>query len=188
MSEKQIKTLLYADVIWFFGEGMLGPLFAVFTQRVGGDVLDITSAWATYLIVVGILTVLIGKMSDKWDKRKLVFGGYVLNAVLTFGYLFVDSSSRLLLIQCGLGIAAAMATPTWNALYSEYTAKSKRSRKNIGLDWGLADGFSQFFTGIAILIGGAIVTYFSFDALFIVMGIVQVISVIILVPILSSKR
>ena len=26
--------------IWYFGEGMMGPLFAVFTDRVGGDTLS----------------------------------------------------------------------------------------------------------------------------------------------------
>ena len=39
------------------GEGMLGPLFAVFAQRIGGNILDITWAWAIYLGMTGILTI-----------------------------------------------------------------------------------------------------------------------------------
>jgi len=183
MFNRKSKALLFADLAWFFGEGMLGPLFAVFTEKVGGDILNITSAWAAYLIVTGILIVIVGKISDKLiNKRKLVFIGYVLNAILTFAYLLVDSPLKLLLIQIGLGVAAALATPTWNALYSEY-----KDKKQTGFLWGLADGGSQFFSGLAIIIGGLIVVTFSFETLFITMGIIQIISVILLYPILKKK-
>ncbi len=182
MLNKKTRVLLYADLAWFFGEGMLGPLFAVFTERIGGDILNITSAWATYLIVMGLLMVVFGMVSDhKVAKRHLVFWGYVLNAILTFCYLFVNTPTQLLILQAGLGIAAAMATPTWNALYSEYEDKKKD-----GFTWGLADGLSQFLTGVAVLIGGFIVVYFSFTALFVMMGIIQIISVILLMPILEK--
>jgi hypothetical protein len=40
------RLLLWISNLWSFGEGMLGPLFAVFAQHVGGNVLDITWAWA----------------------------------------------------------------------------------------------------------------------------------------------
>ncbi len=176
-----VRALLIADIIWFFGEGLFGPLFAVFAGRIGGDILEISWAWAAYLIVCGVLIMFIGKFSDKLNKRKLMFAGYVLNAILTFGYLLVDSPMKLLFMQAGLGIAAAMATPTWDALYAQYEDKRKA-----GLTWGLADGASQLFTGIAVVLGGIIVTFFSFDALFILMGIVQVISVILLLPILKK--
>ena len=33
---KNLKILLYGGNIWYFAEGMLGPLFAVFTERIGG--------------------------------------------------------------------------------------------------------------------------------------------------------
>jgi len=39
--------------------------------------------------------------------------------------------------------------------------------------WGLANGHSQFVSGIAIAIGGLIANYLSFNTLFIIMGIVQ---------------
>jgi len=182
MFNRRTRALLFADITWFFGEGMLGPLFAVFAQRIGGDILDITWAWAVYLIVTGLLIVFIGKISDKVNKNKLVFYGYILNAVFTFSYLLVDSPARLLAVQAGLGVAAAMATPTWNALYAKYEDKKKD-----GLLWGLADGMSQLFTGIAIIIGGLIVVHYSFDALFILMGIVQLISCVLLYPVLKSK-
>jgi len=41
---KTTRILLIADMLWIFGEGMLGPFFAVFTQRIGGDPLEIAGA------------------------------------------------------------------------------------------------------------------------------------------------
>src|SRR5262247_2371624 len=54
------RLLLWSSNLWSFGKGMLGPLFAVFAQRVGGNILDITWAWAIYLGMTGILTIVAG--------------------------------------------------------------------------------------------------------------------------------
>ena len=92
MLNDRIKILLYGGNLWSLGAGMFGPLFAVFAERIGGDILDISWAWATYLIVTGILIILIGKISDKRNnKEKLMMWGYALNAVFTFGYIFVSN-------------------------------------------------------------------------------------------------
>ncbi len=179
-----MRVLLVADMIWYFGEGMFGPLFAVFTERIGGDILDISWAWAIYLVVSGVLTVFFGKISDgRISKRSLLITGYALNALCTFGYLFIQTPAQLFFLQALLGLAAAMATPTWDALYSKY-----EDPKHSGLAWGLSDGLQQIFTGIAIVIGGVIVTLFNFSALFVIMGAVQVVSVFSILLLTSDER
>ena len=151
---------------------MLGPLFAVFAERIGGSILDISAAWAIYLITTGILIILIGKLSDKKGRQEeLVTIGFALNALFTFGYLFVKSPIHLFIVQAGLGIATALSTPTWNSLYAKYEDKKRTS-----YSWGLAVGQANIATGIAIIIGGLIVAKYSFTMLFIIMGIIQVIA------------
>lgn len=170
-----VKALLYSAYIWFFAEGMLGPLFAVFSQRVGGDVLDISWAWATYLIMMGVLSILVGKLSDgKSRKERLMLAGFALNTLLTFGYLVVRTPWQLLFLQGGIGFATALAYPTWDALYAHYANK-----KLDGLAWGIADGGNHLATGLGIFLGGLIVSYYSFNTLFIIMGVLQAIGTII---------
>ena len=112
--DKNAKVLLYGANIWYFGEGMFGPFFAVFAERVGGDILDITWAWAIYLIVMGSMNILVGKVVDsRKSNEEVMIVGYALNAFFTFGYLFVTTPSGLFLVQGGLGIAAPPPTPTW---------------------------------------------------------------------------
>ncbi|MBS1735157.1 MAG: hypothetical protein JSS98_00955 [Bacteroidetes bacterium] len=43
--------------------------------------------------------------------------GYILNAALTFCYLFVKTPFHLFIVQAGLGAAEAIVTTTWDALY-----------------------------------------------------------------------
>ncbi len=180
---RHIKVLLYGANIWYFGEGLFGPLLATFAQRVGGDILDISWAWATYLIFSGFLYIVVGRITDKFDnKEKVMVWGYGLNALFTFGYLFVDTPWHLFVVQAGLGVAAALATPTWDALYSKHD-----NWKNNGLVWGLAGGEANIITGVAIVVGGYIVSYASFDVLFVIMGGVQVVATIYQRQILSKK-
>lgn len=171
-SNKKIRILLYGSNIWYLGEGMMGPILGVFTSKLGGDILNITWICATYLIATGLFTVLFGKLSDEhFSKEKLLITGYALNAFFTFGYLFATSPLSLMVVQAGLGIATALATPTWAALYAKQNENAYS-----GYIWGLADGQAQLTTGVAILLGGLIINYLSFQALFITMGMIQVIA------------
>jgi MFS family permease len=173
MVSSRIRVLLYGSNIWYFGEGMLGPLFAVFTERIGGSILDISWAWATYLIFTGIFVVFVGKISDSRSKEKLMVAGYALNALFTFAYLLVRSPVHLFIVQAGLGISAALVIPTWSALYS---SSGSRSRK--GYEWGLVAGEERILTAAGLIIGGFVASYFGFPTLFMIMGIVQVIATV----------
>src|SRR3989339_946711 len=164
------KILLIGSNLWYLGEGMFGPLFAVFVGGIGGDILDISWAWALYLGVQGILMIQFGKLADKMNPEKLMVFGYGLNALFTFSYLLVSAPVHLFLVQIGLGVAGAIATPTWNALYDKHS-----DDKFNGYIWGSADGQALIVTAIAMVIGGYIVSLVSFKALFITMGTIQVI-------------
>lgn len=153
---------------------MFGPLFAVFADRIGGSILDITWAWATYLIVSGTLVIFAGALADKMDRGKIMVAGYALNSLFTFCYLLVQTPFHLFLVQAGLGLASALAVPTWNALYD--ISENDKTKKSYV--WGLASGQFQIVTGVAIIFGGLIVSNFSFNALFITMGTIQIIATI----------
>jgi MFS family permease len=172
---KASKILLIASSLWYFGEGLFGPLFAIYAEKIGGDVLDITWAWALYLVVTGICYGVVGKIfvNSKYKSHAMVFG-YGLNAALTFCYIFVQNTNQLFLLQIGLGVAEALSTPIWDSLFAANLEDKENS-----FHWSLASGHTHFVSGIAIAIGGLIANYFSFHTLFIVMGCIQIIATII---------
>jgi hypothetical protein len=181
---KTAKILLLGANIWYFGEGMMGPLFAVFAEKIGGDILDITWAWATYLIITGIFYIITGRLlNNKNYKTKVMVAGYTINAIFTFGYLAVDTPLKLFFIQAGLGIAEAIGTPAWDALYS------KNQHEDIdSYAWGLSAGQSQIVTGLAFGLGGVITHFISFEALFITMGSIQIVAAIVTAQLLLPKK
>ena len=180
---KTAKILLLGANIWYFGEGMMGPLFAVFAEKVGGDILDITWAWATYLIITGVMYIVVGKLLNRKSyKVKAMVFGYVLNALFTFGYLFVSSPIQLFIVQAGLGIAEAIGTPAWDSLYAKNLPDDMDSYA-----WGLSTGQSQIVTGVAFGIGGLITHFISFEVLFITMGIIQLTAALVTAQLLFKK-
>lgn len=175
------KILLLASTLWAFSEGMLGPLFAVFSSKVGGNVLDISWAWAVYLIISGVGISIVGRVSDKHNKAKMMLIGYLLITIFTFGYLLVSTPLQLLLIQAGLGLGLSLAVPTWYALYDQYSGEGAHD----GFVWGLAQGMWHVIRGLAIAIGGLIIFFFSFEVLFLVMGFIMLIATVYQVRILK---
>jgi MFS family permease len=183
-SRQKLNILLHSNNIWNFGDGLFGPLFAVFAQKIGGNILDVTWAWAVYLAASGVFTILMGKVSDKYSKEKLMILGYALTALMSFCYVFASEPIHLMIIQIGLGFALAICNPTWYALYSKHAQESG----NDGFMWGLSDGTSRLCIAIAITIGGYLVENFSFTILFILMGTIQVISTLLLLTILDFGK
>jgi MFS family permease len=180
---KTSKTLLWGANIWYFGEGMLGPLYAIFSEKIGGDVLDLTWAWSAYLVCTGFCYILVGKLFNRRGyKVQMMVLGYTLNALLTFGYLFVETPFQLFWIQVGLGIAEAIGTPLWDSLYA-----SSLHREHETYAWGLSSGQSQIVSGLAFALGGLLTYYYSFDVLFIAMGTIQILAAVVTAQLLRNN-
>jgi len=181
---KTTRILLLGANIWYFGEGMIGPLYAIFAEKVGGDILDITWAWSAYLVCTGCCYILFGRLFNrkKYKVQMMIFG-YTLNALLTFGYLLVDNPFKLFLVQVGLGIAEAIGTPLWDSLYA-----SSLNEEQDTYAWGVSTGQSQIVSGVSFGMGGLLTYYFSFTALFIVMGIIQLFAAIVSTQLLKNSN
>lgn len=180
MFNKKERTLLFANNLWYLSEGMLGPLFGVFCAKFNSSPLDISWVWALYLISVGVVVIGLGYLSDFIYKEKLLVIGYALQTVLTFCYIFVSNKHQLALLQVGLGISGGLSTTTWYALYARCETKAHE-----GLSWGLANGLASIYTGIALLCGGLIIANSSFETLFFIMGVVQLIATLYVSRLLS---
>ena len=98
------KILLYSSNLWYLSAGMLGPLIAVFTEQVGGSLLDISWAWAIYLIFTGLFIIITGKISDKilgkekqkksFVKKEINLKSKKPNGLLLIKEIFNDASKK----------------------------------------------------------------------------------------------
>jgi len=173
MLSKAETILLWSSIMWGFGMGMLGPLYAVFATEVGGNILDLSWVYAAYLVCMGVGVIVVGKIADEIGCEKLLVAGYALSAFAAFSYLFVNAMGPLLVVQILIAIATALTQPTWYALYDKHSGEGYNS-----FVWGLSTGLWYIFQGAALILGGYIVAYYSFDVLFICMGIMLTISTV----------
>lgn len=167
--KKGIKVLLVADGWVNLALGMIGPIYAIFVEEIGGDILDASTAYAAYMCTAGIVMYTLSKWEDRSKhKEKFIIIGYALTSLGCLMYFFVHDQSMLLLTQAVLGIAIAILDPAFDAIYSHYVQVAQEAS-----DWGTWEAMSYVVTGIAALIGGYVVNLYGFRILFIVMFIIS---------------
>lgn len=180
---KEIKILLVASMIASFGAGLFGPLYAIFVEKIGGDILNASGAWAIYTFVTGALTILIGKMEDhKLNKRMMIFAGYLTFAIGSIGYFFVGNIIDLFVIQVIMGIGTAIIEPAWDGLFSIFLDKGRES-----FEWSLWSGGINIAIAMAAMAGGFVATLYGFKPLFILMFIFNIVSAFVSLEILKKK-
>ncbi len=182
--KRGLKFLLIADAWATLALGMLGPIYAIFVEEIGGDILDASWAFFTFTLTSGILIFLIGKWEDRFKhKEKLVLLGYILISIGTLGYIFVFNQLSLLIVQAILGVAVAFLSPAYDSLYSHFVIKKEEAS-----DWGIWEGMGYIVTAIAAVIGGYIADLAGFKTLFIVMFFISLLGVLTSAGLLKNKK
>lgn len=77
--KRGIKFLLLSDTWVTLALGMIGPIYAIFVEDIGGDILDASWAYFAFMITSGVVMYLISHWEDRVKhKEKLVTLGYCL--------------------------------------------------------------------------------------------------------------
>lgn len=164
---KAIRVLLFTDSLILFSGAMLGPIYALFVEEIGGDLLDASLAGAAFALAAGITTFITGKFADKIKESELIIVfGYSFMALGFLSYTMVNSIWSLLFVQMVIGFAEAIYCPAFDALYSKHLNGNRA-----GSWWGAYESMKYFGTACGAIIGGFIVTNFNFNTLFIVMAV-----------------
>lgn len=66
MLHKKAKRIILASQMVAVGTmGLLGPIYAIYVEKLGGDILAAAIAYTIYSIVYGILVIFLGRITDK---------------------------------------------------------------------------------------------------------------------------
>jgi predicted MFS family arabinose efflux permease len=161
--KKLKKVLLLCDTFFLLSGALLAPIYAIFVDKIGGDILDASFTSALFMLTAGIVIYGMAHWEDR-DKhqRKFVIAGYGLSMIGYAGYLFVDSALSLFAVQVILGLAVALKDPAYDALFSE-------SDKHLALSWGEWESMDYIVYGLGALAGGMIAKTYGFDTLLSIM-------------------
>ena len=169
---KALRILLITNGLVLLAGAMLGPIYALFVERIGGDLLDASLTGGLFALAAGVTTLIAGKFVDKNKRNELIIVlGYFTMGLGFLLYIFVNSIWFLFGVQILIGFAEAFYSPAFDALYSKHITKKKAGR-----EWGAWESMNYFSIAIGAVIGGLIVSNFGFNAIFIVMSVLCFIS------------
>lgn len=176
---KIIKYLIYSDLVFYTGWGLISPIFAIFiiNNIISGSVLVAGVSAAVHLIIRSALRVPFGMYADKSQKKAyyFMFFGLLISAFVPLGYIISRSPWHIYVLQGVLGAALAMSTAGWTGIFAKYMDKGKEST-----EWGIDAVAVGVGPGIAGAVGGLAVTYFSFNLVFVAVTIIGLIGAAVL--------
>ena len=166
--KKAYKILLSASLMANFGDNLIGPFYAVFVEKIGGSILDMGFTVTVFGLSTGMLMILVGKISDKLNKKLITILGYGMYALGSLPYLIISSPWQLFILQIIFAIGTACLSAPLIALFAKHIEKGKE-----GSQWGLEGGGAYLAVGIASFIGTLIINQWGFTILFLTMFIIQ---------------
>ncbi len=181
---RALTVLLWADAWATLAVGMIGPIYAIFVEEIGGDILDASWAYFAFMLTSGIMLYLVGHWEDRVKhKEQLIIAGYALSSVGILSYLFVHSQFTLIITQVLLGLSEAILVPSYDAVYSHYLDKDSGAS-----EWGDWEAMRYVVTALAALLGGFIADAFGFRTLFVVMFLFSLLSIPTSMLLLNGRR
>lgn len=167
INNRALKVLFTYNSLFLFSAMLLGPLYAIYVSKIGGGVLLISISTAVFYISSTIFLIFVSRWGDKVkEKEFLLVASYMLRGLGYLGFIFINSAIWLILIQALFGLADALGTPTFGALFSQHLDKKQEVLEYS--DWSIV---SNLVMAMGTVIGGYVASIFGFGCLFVLMAI-----------------
>jgi len=98
-------------------------------------------------------------------------------------YLLVSDIKELFAVQLFNAIGLGMLTPAWRTVYANAEDRGKETK-----EWAFMEGGDRFFIATGAIIGGFILKYYSFKAIFVVMALLQLVAGLVALRLLQSRQ
>ena len=154
LSTPGVKPVLFTLFMTSFGFGVILPILPFYTLSMGAKPYELGMLTATFALMSLIFAPLMGKLSDKWGRKKtLLLGalGFVLSYLL---FAFTDSLAMAFFARAVEGIAASAIFPSCVSLLSDFTDEKRRGRAMalVGMSFSLGFIMGPAFGGFAAAI------------------------------------
>ena len=176
-----VKFFIFSDLLLWVGWGFIDPLFSVFViKNIEGATLVSLGFLATiYWMVKGALQIPISLFLDKTNGEKDDFYalilGLMVSGVSAFILMLANNMPQVYFVQFLKAVGFALYIPAWTAIFSRHLDK-----EHTAFDWAFSSSAVSFGIGIAGAVGGTIASYFGFNFVFLIVGLMSLASAITL--------
>lgn len=165
---KSLKILLGVNSIFVLAGNLLGPLYAVFIEGLGGSIAVVSGTWSVMLLTITIVNFVLIRYGDRVREHEyFLIAGFVLRGVAWIGFVFAHNLSVLIILQIIIGLGEAVGSTGFDAIMAEHLDKASHIR-----DYAVWKTISNLLAAFATLLGGAVVTLYGFIPMFYFMGVV----------------
>lgn len=183
---RMIKLLIVSDIFVITGFGLIEPILAIFIKEslIGGSIFAAGVASTIFLLVKSAATLPISGYVDKHGgKTRFLVIGTLLIAIVPFIYLFSIHIVHIYFASVVSGLGAALAYPTWCALFSLNLDKGKET-----FEWGFYDTLVGAGAALSATLGAATAELFGFQITFLFVGALSLIGCFILFYLDKTNR
>jgi len=158
---RDVYWLALVQIFIALSMGIAGPVYSIYFENVSGSLRDVGIAIGIYWIIVGLLEIPFGMLSDKIGKKKIFMVGGILVSISISLFSVVSNFTQIIIAEVMGAIGYAMQMPAFYALIAEVTRKERR-----GFEIGLIDSGANIFYGVASIASGLLVVTFGFSLIF----------------------
>ncbi len=161
LRSRMVSSIYVSIFIASFSVGAYNPLIPVYARIFGATFIDLGVIGAAYSLPYVMLPVIVGFMSDRFDRRYFYLLGVTLTAVTAILFVFVSNVGHIVAIRVFGGLAYAFLWPPAEALLVDLSTVEERIKVMGRYSFSWALGFL-----LGPLVGGLIVEKTSFPILF----------------------
>jgi len=80
---KSLIILLAVNSVFVLAANLLGPLYAVYIEQLGGDIAVVSGTWSVMLLITTLVNFLLVKYVDKIREHEyFLIAGFILRAIV----------------------------------------------------------------------------------------------------------
>lgn len=163
--KKPTKLLLATNWLILLSFWMFAPIYAIFVEDIGWDLMDASIAGWIFALTAWIVSLVSWRITDRIkQKHYVIVAWYFIMSIWAFLYLIVDSIYFLFAVQVLVWLWEAIYSPSFDALYWKNIRKSQS-----WLEWWAWESMNYFTIAIWAFFGWLLVTNLWFASIFILM-------------------
>jgi EmrB/QacA subfamily drug resistance transporter len=166
-------SLLVAAFVINLDTTLVNNVLPTLTRELGATNTQLQWVVDAYNLVFAALLLSSGSISDRFGRKGMLMGGLGVFGVASFVGGFGTSPGELIAARAVMGMGAAMTFPATLSLLTNVFTDRKERALSIGL-WGATAGAA---IALGPIVGGFLLTHFSWSSVFFTLGPVAAVSI-----------
>ena len=182
VTHRGILSTSLIDAVQYFAYGAIETYLPRFLkEKTNFTPLQIGSLFTAQIIVAALSKPLMGKLSDKYGRLPVIFGGLIFGGLVTLSLGFTTNYVVLIALTSSFGLGLSTVTASTSALVADLSKATNR-----GSAMGLLSTIMDIGQSAGPIVTGIIIGAFQYKVAFLTVGFVMIIAGLLYAGIMKS--